>query len=290
MIDQEHRMLVHPRFMALALRFALIACGATAMGDDQSLVVQTKAGATYRGELVERVPGDHITLKLATGEIKRFSWNEIEVPAPVPTSAVPAKTPVAPAASATTAPVTPAQATATGTVHIKAPEALYLERYDGSSTAEVRLITVDVSHWQVVCQSPCDRPVAPGQYRLTSTTARPSDPFYLGAAGTHIDADLSNAAAYSWGTNLMLFSVVPLLVGSSTLLLDYSSSSAATNGQDYHPLRTVGIAGLSIGSVMLLTGTVLWLANWNDVQVTPLSQRSTAKGSGISLSASGLTF
>src|SRR5580704_5570203 len=39
--------------------------------------VATKDGATYRGELVEKVPGDHVTLKLASGEIKRFAWTDV---------------------------------------------------------------------------------------------------------------------------------------------------------------------------------------------------------------------
>lgn len=34
-------------------------------------------GSMYQGELVEKVPGDHLTLRLATGEIKRFDWPEI---------------------------------------------------------------------------------------------------------------------------------------------------------------------------------------------------------------------
>jgi hypothetical protein len=35
-----------------------------------------RGGATVRGELVESVLGDHTTLRLATGEIRRIGWNE----------------------------------------------------------------------------------------------------------------------------------------------------------------------------------------------------------------------
>ena len=51
-------------------------------------MVRLKDGSTYQGELVEKVMGDHVTLKLATGDIKRFTWDQLQftttqAPAPV---------------------------------------------------------------------------------------------------------------------------------------------------------------------------------------------------------------
>lgn len=40
-------------------------------------VVSTADGSSYRGELLEYVPRDHITLRLATGQIKRFEWSQV---------------------------------------------------------------------------------------------------------------------------------------------------------------------------------------------------------------------
>jgi hypothetical protein len=40
-------------------------------------IVVTKDGSTYQGELVEKEPGKEVTVKLATGELKRFDWNEV---------------------------------------------------------------------------------------------------------------------------------------------------------------------------------------------------------------------
>lgn len=37
-------------------------------------------GSLFAGELVEKVPGDHVTIKLATGEVKRFAWSAIGGP------------------------------------------------------------------------------------------------------------------------------------------------------------------------------------------------------------------
>jgi len=35
-------------------------------------------GSVYSGEVVELVPGDHLTLRLATGEVRRFAWSDVQ--------------------------------------------------------------------------------------------------------------------------------------------------------------------------------------------------------------------
>ena len=40
-------------------------------------IVRLPNGSIYRGELVELVPDDHITIRLATGAVKRFDWASI---------------------------------------------------------------------------------------------------------------------------------------------------------------------------------------------------------------------
>lgn len=59
-------------------------------------VIELVDGSTFQGELVEKVPGDHLTLKLATGETRRFDWSDVEsardetLAAPTLTTATPA--------------------------------------------------------------------------------------------------------------------------------------------------------------------------------------------------------
>jgi F0F1-type ATP synthase membrane subunit c/vacuolar-type H+-ATPase subunit K len=65
------------RALAVGLATVILAPSVPALGDDAMTVV-TKSGAKYRGELVEEIPNDHVTIKLATGEVKRFAWSEIE--------------------------------------------------------------------------------------------------------------------------------------------------------------------------------------------------------------------
>lgn len=66
------------RVLALGLASVILASSLPAFGDEAQVTVVTKGGAKYRGELVEEVPNDHVTIKLATGEVKRFAWGEVE--------------------------------------------------------------------------------------------------------------------------------------------------------------------------------------------------------------------
>ncbi|HSQ63836.1 MAG TPA: hypothetical protein VLM85_11505, partial [Polyangiaceae bacterium] len=41
-------------------------------------------GTVMQGELVEKVPGDHVTIKLATGEVRTIQWRALAPQAPPP--------------------------------------------------------------------------------------------------------------------------------------------------------------------------------------------------------------
>ena len=64
---------------------------------DPSVVVLLNSGAEYHGQIVERVPGDHITIQLITGEVKVFAWRDVasdsstdhSSPPPVPSQSTP---------------------------------------------------------------------------------------------------------------------------------------------------------------------------------------------------------
>lgn len=62
-----------------------------AITSEESLerVVALHDGASYRGELLEYVPRDHVTLRLASGQAMRFEWGKIRRVS-VPTSVRPA--------------------------------------------------------------------------------------------------------------------------------------------------------------------------------------------------------
>jgi hypothetical protein len=64
------------------------------------LTVKLADGSQYQGELIEKVPGDKVVIKLATGEIKTFSWADVVSSAESPSSQpAPSGTSTAPSAS-----------------------------------------------------------------------------------------------------------------------------------------------------------------------------------------------
>lgn len=72
--------------------------------------VTTADGAMYRGEVLEYVSGDHITLKLDTGEQRRISWNDatqISPPRPKGSKPPPPPEPVRPTQPPTPPPPLP---------------------------------------------------------------------------------------------------------------------------------------------------------------------------------------
>jgi hypothetical protein len=66
------------RFIALASCLSILVTSSlfavSAVAEDR---VQLRDGSVYGGALVEKVPGDHLTLKLPTGEVRRFGWADL---------------------------------------------------------------------------------------------------------------------------------------------------------------------------------------------------------------------
>jgi hypothetical protein len=69
--------------LALIVVHCTIAAQARADAPPEDTVT-LHSGAIYAGQIGEKVPGDHETLKLATGEIKRFAWADIAPAQPPP--------------------------------------------------------------------------------------------------------------------------------------------------------------------------------------------------------------
>ncbi len=65
--------LMRRRFWELGVAMCLALPAAAAVTEAVTLT----NGSMYQGELVEKVPGDHLPLRLATGEVKRFDWAQI---------------------------------------------------------------------------------------------------------------------------------------------------------------------------------------------------------------------
>src|SRR5678815_4389071 len=63
------------RYQAVSASFALLIATAARAAEPERVTLRD--GSIVQGELVEKVPGDHITLKLATGEVRQIAWSDV---------------------------------------------------------------------------------------------------------------------------------------------------------------------------------------------------------------------
>lgn len=140
-------------------------------------LVQLANGGMVRGTIVENLPGDHVTIQLATGETRTFSSAEVQFAGPAasaPSSAAQELVPPAPGsglAAPTPRPITPGVGPLpaygvvamppTVHVHVEAsvPD-LTLQQVTGTGTAVVStgrsFATVMVDNFAPLCTAPCD--------------------------------------------------------------------------------------------------------------------------------------
>jgi hypothetical protein len=156
---------------------------------DETITVKLKNGNLVRGELVERVNGDKVVLKLATGEVRTLAWADVEAPEQVgaaPPAAAPAAPPAPTPPPATNArpaakPAPPVSAGVTVTLESNTPQT-HLSVFEGSSTGTATSmrgsVSVDAQHFRYVCAAPCTKEVDPEQqYVVTGPDIKPSEPF-----------------------------------------------------------------------------------------------------------------
>jgi hypothetical protein len=163
----------HGAGFALALLVATALHPSAAHADDmhaERRVVVLRDGSVFQGELVESVPGDHTTLKLATGEVRRFDARDMMPPTPRPTLPFPSLLPVFPGSTPTPNEYGGADGVR---VHIETnkPYATYLYRAAKGGPA---------IGWDRLCLAPCDIPVDPSRtYRIGGERIVDSAPFQL---------------------------------------------------------------------------------------------------------------
>ena len=263
---------------------------------DGEITVVLKTGVVVRGTLIERVPGEHVLLRLATGETRKIRWSEIAsdsygkapeptttptptpTPAPTPTPTMP--TPPPTATAPTYAPY-PAPPMGGALVHVEAKPGVLLERFVVYGTS---------TRWEPVCAAPCDRPMAPGTYRVNGKGMRSSPEFAVGTQPVHVRAQLGSLAGMITGISLTGLGGLCLLTGGlAALTFDdeprYPGDSGSSAG------KTAFTTFAVIGGIMLAVGLPLWLLNGRSVEVDgrEVALRLDDKGL-VRLTPRGLVF
>lgn len=266
----------------------LVAPGAMAQELER---VDTKDGSTYRGELVERVLDDHVTLKLATGEVKRFEWSEIATPPK--------------AAPAPVAKPSPRRASTTIDVELTVDdERARLEKFVGTGTVDVDHVTTtgvtlyttqeDIDLYRDVCGAPCNVEIDPtARYRIGGTGLVPTDGFRLGNAGPNrIEGVMSTKSKRTAGKVLTYLGIPLTVLGGLLLAVAPGSSDVpACNGcvRFQSSLYLWGGIVTGIGVPLLTIGIVLWATSGSSALLNGRQVGVRLPG-GLELTSGGLSF
>ena len=243
----------------------------------------------YRGTILELLVGDHVDLRLASGELKRFAMSDVAyagpstdaAPAPAPPTPPPPPPPPPPAPQPLVtldAPPAKLHLEATGPdvdFHIRTGEGTvtgfaYLGRYFGGYNA----VAQDYEH---ICTAPCDATLPAGTHRLAlsqggHSPVEPSEPVtvtgpatvrgtYDSRQGVRIGGWILLGTSLAGMTGLMLASLQTTQVCPSSVCVTESS----ING----PLMGAGVAVGVVGS--LVSAILILQRDTATIEVVPLA-------------------
>ncbi len=226
---------------------------------DETETVRTKDGSIFRGDLVEKVVNDHVTIKMATGEVKRIEWDDIETKPPPPP---PPQKPTKPSGDEVDVSFTSDDPKAT------------LQQYVGSGGVTVDYVTpygttlgsgdAELGLFRDVCTSACTQRVSSaGRFRVAGEGLIPTDSFTLQKSGPNqVSASMSSRGKRTAGKVLTIYTGAPFTAIGALVLV---AGAVATPGApcagcvDAHASLLLWggiITGVSV--TMLTIGIILW--------------------------------
>lgn len=261
------------------------------------VTVWTKSGGVYRGEIVARVPGDSITLRLATGETQRIEWKDVERDSMGSPDGVTPRTPDSPGSPG--APGAPGEGSAAPLaaegvrVHLEGDGDLLLMREAGVGGVVIGARSTTFARQELACRAPCDVVVPQGGgYRVAAFGRRTSAPFALDGDTRTIRASLGSSAGHQIGVTSTVFGVTFLLTGALTygILRGVGLEETMPDSDRRNPAFTTAYAFLGVGAVVGLLGVVLWAANGSSVEIDGAAVAGRRRPSGFALTSTGFVF
>ena len=263
-VPHMHTAPTHSKLWAVALFAAASTMAIDALADSER--VQLADGSIYEGELVEKVPNDHITLKLATGEIRRIEWSAL---APQTQASPPLVPPtVAPMAGATESAHVSVGSDRPGPILMKNPG--YGATFTNTQGPATLSVVTSDENPVPVCYAPCSADVDPrATYYVTGAYISRTRSFAIpsGNSTLHISPGSSVISALGgWSLGLGILSMI---VGGIELPVSFidANTSAGLNGWQYAGIGTL-IAGASLCLLaipLLLAGNTHATINGIDV-------------------------
>ena len=256
-------------------------------------VVLTNDGSRIEGELVERIVGNHVTIKIATGEFRtiqaadiKAEWRPGSGGEPPPGGPPPVViNPALPVIGLTNVPLA-----------YHGPDEVQIHLTNANNESGT-LYREGTSGWEVVCQMPCTTTVDPKlMYKLHN-----SDPFRFPAGQRSLDmvADIgSRRRNAGLGLGLVLTGGIVAATALPLILTGMFESGWPTTPPSQSTQSSNNTAAWVTGAVcgaMVLAGIVILVVGPSTTLTTTSGQR-IAKRPGIpftksiSLTPSGLTF
>lgn len=258
-------------------------------------------GARYCGDLVEEIPNQHIVLRLATGEVKRFAWSEIVPPSAVPP---PGYAPPPPGYAPPPVPAPPVDGVRV-TIESSNPHVELHSQIGETAVPMVSMVnrvaysyTAIVPVWSPVCRAPCgDLVTRRANYIIKGEGIRPSMSFSLLNTPSEVTLRVKTGSSGAFIGGLMLTSLVGVLgtVGGATAIImgEIFAGSSSTSRSTVTTLRGVGYATLSVGLVSIASGIALMVTSKTTVHLESGERlakiRRTAQRP-VYLSSAGLLF
>jgi hypothetical protein len=251
-------------------------------------IVSLRDGSIYRGTLVELVVGDHVTIKLATGEVKRFEWSAVKE-----TNEALAEPPAPPAAGSDGG---PRAVTADGTPIASLPpedQAVSIEVSADRPGAKLYRLpkpdaagrNLDSDTWELVCAAPCKTKVDRRfPYAVAGSNVVSSDPFVIPARVSSVHVDASVASRSTKITGWVMFGIAaPFAVGG--LVLATTAKGQTDTIVEGVALGLTGLGFSVLGLVLASKGTSL---DFNAAGAVKTGRIELAPG--LALGSRGLEF
>jgi len=247
-----------------------------AAGRADAETVKLGDGSVYVGDLVEKVPNDHITIKLATGDIRRFEWTALLAPTPPP----PPPTLALASAAPTAPPPPPAHLEITsdtkGALLVKVAQVPV-----PNLTANGNVFTTYTDRATPVCYAPCAADIdstalyfVDGAY--ISTTRR----FAVPAGESKLAIRTGSSVVSATGGWTLAFGIMSAIFGSIATPVSFINVSGPWDGWQY-----VGVTTLIVGGALILIGAPLIVAGLTHASIGDMqvARRKTRwNGSGLS--------
>jgi hypothetical protein len=182
-------------------------------------IVKLKNGSLYRGTVMELVAGDHVDIRVPSGETKRFPMSDVEYAGPA--SGAPTPEPPQPAPSPEPAPAAPRPL-----VTVEANEArVHLVATTPDTDFHIRTADATAVGWTGrgmytavargythICAAPCNATLPAGKQRLAlsqggKSPVEPDEPVTIPEAATVRGTYVSYAGTRALGIGIMIASV-----------------------------------------------------------------------------------